>query len=125
MMDGTNKAECSYTIVPITNNDKQTVATFLREFFFRDEPLNVAIGLLEESDSATKLEHYCTGYLQYGISLTQTIKIAKNRFFSVNVHFVRSFVKLESFVRSGTNLDRYKVQGCELNGIACFFRHVV
>lgn len=65
-MDETNKAQCSYSIVPITVNDKETVAVFLRKFFFRDEPLNVAIELLEETDSVTKLENYCIGYLQYG-----------------------------------------------------------
>lgn len=65
-MDETNKTECSYSIMPITANDKHTVAAFLRKFFFRDEPLNVAIRLMEEPDSATKLENYCIGYLQYG-----------------------------------------------------------
>lgn len=65
-MDESSRAKYSYSIVPITANDKQTVATFLRKFFFRDEPLNVAIQLLEETDSATKLEKYCVSYLQYG-----------------------------------------------------------
>lgn len=65
-MNDTNRADCSYSIVPINANDKETVAAFLRKYFFRDEPLNVAIRLLEETDSATKLENYCVGYLQYG-----------------------------------------------------------
>lgn len=65
-MEDPNNAQRSYSIVPITANDKQTVAAFLRKFFFRDEPLNVAIGLLEETDSAKKLENYCIGCLQYG-----------------------------------------------------------
>ncbi|VVC43653.1 Hypothetical protein CINCED_3A025131 [Cinara cedri] len=67
-MDDTNKPLCSYSIVPITSDDKETVAAFLRQFFFRDEPLNVAIQLLEETDSATKLKNYCIGYLQYGMT---------------------------------------------------------
>lgn len=67
-MDKPTKDGGSYSIVPITTNDKETVATFLRKFFFRDEPLNVAIRLLEETDSATKLENYCIGYLQFGKS---------------------------------------------------------
>lgn len=65
-MDEASRAKYSYSIVPITATDKQTVAAFLRKFFFRDEPLNVAIQLLDEIDSATKLEKYCIGYLQYG-----------------------------------------------------------
>lgn len=67
-MNETKKAECSYSILPITASDKETVATFLRTYFFRDEPLNVAIQLLEETGSALKLEKYCIGYLQYGES---------------------------------------------------------
>lgn len=65
-MDEVNKEQSSYSIVPVTGNDTLSVADFLRKFFFRDEPLNVAIQLLEETDSAAKLEKYCTGYLQYG-----------------------------------------------------------
>lgn len=65
-MDEVNKEQSSYSIVPVTGNDKLPVADFLRKFFFRDEPLNVAIRLLEETDSAAKLERYCTGYLEYG-----------------------------------------------------------
>lgn len=65
-MDETSNAQRSYSIVPITANDIQTVAAFLKKFFFRDEPLNVAIGLLEETDSAIKLENYCIGCLKYG-----------------------------------------------------------
>lgn len=64
-MDETNEPR-SYSIVPITADDKETVAAFLRKFFFRDEPLNVAIQLLEETDSTTKLKNYCISYLQYG-----------------------------------------------------------
>ncbi|XP_025423942.1 dopamine N-acetyltransferase-like isoform X2 [Sipha flava] len=67
-MDENSGAKYSYSIVPITANDKQTVANFLKKFFFRDEPLNVAIQLLEEIDSATKLEKYCIGYLKYGMT---------------------------------------------------------
>lgn len=65
-MDESNKPLYSYSIIPITSDDKETVAAFLRKFFFRDEPLNVAIQLLEETDSATKLKNYCISYLQYG-----------------------------------------------------------
>lgn len=65
-MDRPIKEGGSYSIVPINTDDKETVADFLRKFFFRDEPLNVAIRLLEETESATKLENYCIGYLQFG-----------------------------------------------------------
>ncbi|KAF0759514.1 dopamine N-acetyltransferase isoform X1 [Aphis craccivora] len=68
IMDEANEAKFSYSIVPITAKDKHTVAAFLRKFFFRDEPLNVAIQLLEETDSAAKLENYCISYLQYGMT---------------------------------------------------------
>jgi len=68
-MDETDQTKRSYSIVPSTAKDKPTVAAFLRKFFFRDEPLNVAIQLLEETDSAVKLENYCINYLQYGINI--------------------------------------------------------
>lgn len=60
------KAERSYRILPISTNDIQTAISFLRKVFFRDEPLNVAIQLLEEIGSALQLEKYCISCLQYG-----------------------------------------------------------
>lgn len=75
-MDEANVAKFSYSIVPITAKDKHTVAAFLRKFFFRDEPLNVAIQLLEETDSAAKLENYCISYLQYGINIMDRFYIS-------------------------------------------------
>lgn len=49
-----------YTIMPITNKDKDRVVSFLRKFFFRDEPLNVAIGLLDGANATCpELEEYC------------------------------------------------------------------
>ncbi|XP_050540395.1 uncharacterized protein LOC126905042 [Daktulosphaira vitifoliae] len=63
------KKENSYSIIPISTNEKPDVAEFLRKFFFCDEPLNVAIKLLEEKESTQKLEDYCIDYLRYGLTL--------------------------------------------------------
>lgn len=68
-LNETKNTESSYSILPITKNDIQTAISFLREVFFRDEPLNVAIQLLEETGSALQLEKYCISCLQYGKSL--------------------------------------------------------
>ena len=56
-----------YTIVPITKDDAEKVVHFLRKFFFRDEPLNVAIGLLDEPHSTCpELEAYCMNCIPDG-----------------------------------------------------------
>lgn len=60
----------SYTIVPITEKDVERVVNFLRKFFFRDEPLNVAVGLLDEPNSTCReLEEYCVDCVPEGKQL--------------------------------------------------------
>ncbi len=57
----------SYTIAPITNKDKDKVINFLRTFFFRDEPLNIAIGLLDEPNATCpELEEFCVNCIPDG-----------------------------------------------------------
>jgi len=48
-----------YNIVPITTEDTNIVIELLRKFFFRDEPLIMAINMLEDIESLSKLENYC------------------------------------------------------------------
>lgn len=56
-----------YKIVPLTEKDTDKVIHFLRKFFFRDEPLNVAIGILDESNTTCpELEEYCTSCISDG-----------------------------------------------------------
>ncbi|CAB3247148.1 unnamed protein product [Arctia plantaginis] len=62
----------SYTICTITDNlnDKQRMIKFLRRFFFRDEPMNLAVNLLETPESVcSELEEYVTSSLEDGVSL--------------------------------------------------------
>jgi len=61
----------SYSIAPITTKDEEKVVMFLRKFFFRDEPLNVAIGLLDDCPDATcqELEDYCNRSIPDGLSV--------------------------------------------------------
>ena len=57
----------AYSIVPITKDDSEKVVHFLRKFFFRDEPLNIAIGLLDEPNSTCpELEEFCTNCIPNG-----------------------------------------------------------
>ncbi|XKL64949.1 hypothetical protein PGB90_005035 [Kerria lacca] len=59
-----------YTIIPITNDVKDRVVNFLRKFFFRDEPLNMAVGLLDEPNAnCTELEEYCLACIPNGMSI--------------------------------------------------------
>lgn len=59
-------SKCTYSIVPITTDDKNTVINFLRKYFFRDEPLILGIDMLEDSDSLSKLENYCFNFVNNG-----------------------------------------------------------
>ncbi|CAH1390089.1 unnamed protein product [Nezara viridula] len=58
-----------YKVVPITNDDIETVLSFLRKFFFRDEPLNLCIGLLDEQPTCEELEKFCVEPIPDGFSL--------------------------------------------------------
>ncbi|XP_075232597.1 arylalkylamine N-acetyltransferase 1-like isoform X1 [Lycorma delicatula] len=59
-----------YTISKISNRDADRVIDFLRRFFFKDEPLNVAVGLLDDPNSnCLELEQYCINSIPDGASL--------------------------------------------------------
>ncbi|KAG8230552.1 hypothetical protein J437_LFUL010153 [Ladona fulva] len=66
-----------YEIVPIQEKDHGRVLAFLRRTFFADEPLNVALGLLEGRTpcpedgrpSCPALEAHCRETLSHGLSL--------------------------------------------------------
>ncbi|KAG8230555.1 hypothetical protein J437_LFUL010156 [Ladona fulva] len=62
-----NAAE--YEILPIALGDAERVLDFLRRFFFRDEPLNYAIGLTTDGRSSMHLEAHCLVTLSHGLSL--------------------------------------------------------
>ncbi|CAB3255866.1 unnamed protein product [Arctia plantaginis] len=62
----------SYTICTIKDNlnDKQRMLKFLRRFFFRDEPMNLAVNLLETPESVClELEEYVASSLEDGVSV--------------------------------------------------------
>ncbi|XP_075976709.1 arylalkylamine N-acetyltransferase 1-like isoform X2 [Anticarsia gemmatalis] len=60
----------SYTIRTISPDEKDRVIKFLRRFFFRDEPMNLAVNLLETADSrCAELEEYAASTLEDGVSV--------------------------------------------------------
>lgn len=60
----------TFTISKVTNRDTDRIIDFLRRFFFKDEPLNVAVGLLADPDSnCIELEEYCINSIPDGVSL--------------------------------------------------------
>ncbi|XP_072930919.1 arylalkylamine N-acetyltransferase 1-like [Epargyreus clarus] len=60
----------SYTICRLSPADKERVLEFLRRFFFRDEPLNQAINLIETPESRCfELEDYAASTLDDGASV--------------------------------------------------------
>ncbi|XP_014242794.1 dopamine N-acetyltransferase-like isoform X2 [Cimex lectularius] len=59
-----------YRLEPITTRDSSQVIQFLRKFFFKDEPLNICVGLLDEPGSTCiELETYCLDSIPDGVSL--------------------------------------------------------
>ncbi|KAJ8719729.1 hypothetical protein PYW08_011904 [Mythimna loreyi] len=69
-LDISKKIQSTYHIRTITSKDKERTLDFLRRFFFRDEPLNVAVNLLETPTSrCLELEEYASSSLDQGVSL--------------------------------------------------------
>lgn len=58
----------NYTIVRLTSADKERVIEFLAKTFFKDEPLNIAVGI-SSANRCRELEDYCTMPLSQGVSL--------------------------------------------------------
>lgn len=59
-----------YQVRAITENDTEPLLNFLRQFFFKDEPLNVAVKLIEFKDSTCiELEEYSLKSIKDGTSL--------------------------------------------------------
>ncbi|XP_041981165.1 arylalkylamine N-acetyltransferase 1 [Aricia agestis] len=60
----------AYSIRRITNSDREKVLDFLGRFFFRDEPLNIAVNLLDgPEDRCYELEEYVSASLPDGVSV--------------------------------------------------------
>nr|ADF43200.1 arylalkylamine N-acetyltransferase [Biston betularia] len=60
----------SYSLCRITPDDKDLVLKFLRRFFFRDEPMNLAVNLLETPESRCfELEEYAAATLEDMVSV--------------------------------------------------------
>lgn len=53
----------------ITDNDADNVISFLRRFFFQDEPLNVDVKLLEKEPTCKELEEYSLKCIKDGVSV--------------------------------------------------------
>ncbi|XP_026684195.1 uncharacterized protein LOC103515809 [Diaphorina citri] len=56
----------NYSIVRLSPSDKDRVIAFLVKFFFHDEPLNIAVGLMQDGQRCIELEDYCTTPLAQG-----------------------------------------------------------
>ncbi|XP_047099919.1 arylalkylamine N-acetyltransferase 1-like [Schistocerca piceifrons] len=63
-------AALSYEIRPLTQQDGPRMISFLRRLFFRDEPLNVAVQLVQPGEETCReLEDYCLSSLPDNLSL--------------------------------------------------------
>ncbi|KAF5282073.1 hypothetical protein FQA39_LY00598 [Lamprigera yunnana] len=73
-----NKKPLQYNIRIITEDDSDVLLHHLRTFFFKDEPLNVTIKLIEnESSRCYELEEYSLKCIKDGISLMATTPSGK------------------------------------------------
>lgn len=87
------KAE--YKVRVITEDDTEAVLVHLREFFFKNEPINESVKLLEnESSRCMDLERYCIKAMHGGISyvaVTDTEKII-----SVSLNIISALDEVDS-----------------------------
>ncbi|KAF2901478.1 hypothetical protein ILUMI_04703 [Ignelater luminosus] len=67
-----------YEIKDATKEDSENILVFLRKFFFRDEPLNTSIQLIESENAVCmELEEFSLKSLYEGISLIATTTSGK------------------------------------------------
>ncbi|XP_053608968.1 uncharacterized protein LOC128674472 [Plodia interpunctella] len=60
----------AFSLRRVTKDDKEEIIRFLRRFFFQDEPMNLAVNLLETPNSrCEELEEYSASTLEQGLSL--------------------------------------------------------
>nr|BDD85292.1 arylalkylamine N-acetyltransferase 1 [Ischnura senegalensis] len=81
-------AEPSFEIIPVMPEDHDRIMAFLRRTFFVDEPLNIALGLLDGQPkcpedgrpSCMALEAHCREALSHGLSLmaVDTVNVPGN-----------------------------------------------
>ncbi|PSN34250.1 hypothetical protein C0J52_18039 [Blattella germanica] len=55
-----------YEIRRATSKDNENILDFMRTNFFKDEPLNIAVGLMEGTDNCPELEAFCMETLADG-----------------------------------------------------------
>jgi hypothetical protein len=56
----------SYQICRATSTDNERILQLMRRSFFRDEPLNIAVGLLDDVETCPELEQFCLETLADG-----------------------------------------------------------
>jgi hypothetical protein len=57
----------SYQIRKATSADVEKVTQMMQQSFFRDEPLNVAVGLMDDTETCPELEQFFLGKLNDGM----------------------------------------------------------
>lgn len=72
-MEKTSQESCSYKIVPITISDRSIVMKSMMDYFFREEPLNASINLMEQKGSVIKQEEFCDEYIGNGELMTVAV----------------------------------------------------
>lgn len=82
-MSENTKSKNAYNIIPITINDRNTVMDFLYKLFFRDEPLNASVDLMNEENVIESLKSYSNKLFDNGE--LQKYRLLLNNIFVFNL----------------------------------------
>ncbi|XP_022918320.1 arylalkylamine N-acetyltransferase 1-like [Onthophagus taurus] len=128
-----------YSIKPIKEEDYNNVIRFLRKFFFRDEPLNTYVKLLDdENGTCPELEEYSVQTIKDGISLMavsasgQIIGVCLNGIIRRNenrencnddndndVHGNEKFLKIIRFLRYADKMSEIFEKFTDVDKVLC------
>jgi hypothetical protein len=67
----------SYQIRRATSTDDERVLHMMRGSFFRDEPLNIAVGLVDDAETCPELEQFCLQALGEGTYVLLACKVVR------------------------------------------------
>jgi hypothetical protein len=68
----------SFQIRRATSADVEKVLQIMRRSFYRDEPLNVAVGLMNDVETCPELEHFCLEKLNNGMYTVDGREVASS-----------------------------------------------
>ncbi|XP_060868424.1 arylalkylamine N-acetyltransferase 1-like [Metopolophium dirhodum] len=81
-MDENKKLKMQFNIVPIIDNDSQSVLSFIEKYFIRDEPLKASVALIKEKESIVKFKDFCCNIFNNGDNILYVMGVTLNTIMS-------------------------------------------